>query len=67
MSPALSSSLVGAQQTVVQGMQQPCLDDALMRDSVDEPGGWTGLGHFEAVVGVRLGQGIWVLFLACGV
>lgn len=48
-------------------MQQPYPADALMRDSVDEPGGWTELGHFEAVVGVSLGQAIWVLFLACGV
>lgn len=49
------------------GVQWPCHPGVPAGDGVDEAGGCTELGHLEAVVGVSLGQGIWVLFLACGV
>lgn len=41
-------------------------DDGLVRESMDEAGGCAELGHFEAVDGVSLGQGIGVFLLACG-
>lgn len=64
--PALNPSLVGGRPAVAEGTQQPRLAGVLVRDSRDEAGSWAERGHFEAVVGVGLGQGIWVLFLACG-
>lgn len=52
---------------MAEGMQLPCHAGVPARDSMDEAGGCTELGRLEAVVGVSLGQGIWVLFHACGV